>query len=93
MSLRSDRARRRASRQRNMRILLVVILVIVIAFVAYLIYTALLDTAGLNSEIARLYLRARVGSPSFSYITRPSLEMPSMIFSGVAFEKFSRIVL
>ena len=93
MSLRSDRARRRASRQRNLRILLVVILVIIIAAVAYLLFTTLINAGYSHALIACDHLRVRTSSPSFSYITRPSLEMPSMIFSGVAFEKFNRIVL
>jgi hypothetical protein len=94
MSYRSDRARRRASRTRGMRILAIILIVLVLALVAYFIYLQLAgqETSGQLPAITA-YLRAPAGSPIFSYSTRPSLEMPSMIFSGVAFEKFKRIVL
>jgi hypothetical protein len=94
MSYRSDRARRRASRQRNLRILVIVFVILLLAVAAYFVYLQVAGqgTSGLLPELAA-YLRAREGSPIFSYSTRPNLEMPSMIFSGVALEKFSRIVL
>jgi hypothetical protein len=94
MSYRSDRARRRASRQRNLRILVIVLVVLLLAVAAYIIYTQVAGP-GASGLIPgwTAYLRARDGSPIFSYSTRPNLAMPSMIFSGVALEKFSRIVL
>jgi hypothetical protein len=94
MSYRSDRARRRASRTRNLRILVIVLVVLALAVAAYFIYIQVAGqgSAYLHSGLAA-YLRARDGSPIFSYSTRPNLEMPSIIFSGVALEKFSRIVL
>jgi len=104
MSYRSDRARRRASRTRGMRILAIILIVLILAVVAYFAY---LQFSGQESRALPLqrttagglgpdystYLRTPAGSPIFSYSTRPSLEMPSMIFSGVALEKLSRIVL
>lgn len=94
MSYRSDRARRRASRTRGMRILAIILIILILAVIAYFVY---LQLSGQDSSLLRIeisaYLRAPAGSPIFSYSTRPNLEMPSMIFSGVALEKFSRIVL
>jgi hypothetical protein len=94
MSYRSDRARRRASRTRGMRILAIILIVLLLAIIGYIVYLQLAgqDSSGqLPAFLA--YLRTPAGSPIFSYSTRPSLEMPSMIFSGVALEKFNRIVL
>ena len=95
MSYRSDRARRRASRTRGMRILAIVLIVLIIALIAYFVYLQVAgqEAASILRPVITLYLRAAEGSPIFSYSTRPSLAMPSMIFSGVALEKFSRIVL
>lgn len=95
MSYRSDRARRRAYRQRSMRILIIVVLLLILAAVAYVIYLQVSNQGGASSLLPGLvaHLRASDGSPIFSYSTRPSLAMPSMIFSGVALEKFSRMVL
>lgn len=94
MSYRSDRARRRASRTRGMRILAIILITLILAAIAYFVYLQFSgqDSSGLRIEFSA-YLRTPAGSPIFSYSTRPSLEMPSMIFSGVALEKLSRIVL
>ncbi len=104
MSYRSDRARRRASRTRGMRILGIILIVVILAVVAYFVYLQFSGqessalplqqiSAGSIQPIYSAYLRAPDGSPIFSYSTLPNLEMPSMIFSGVALEKLSRIVL
>jgi hypothetical protein len=104
MSYRSDRARRRASRTRGMRILAIILIVLILAVVAYFAYLQFFGQESAAAALQRIsaevsgpvystYLRTPTGSPIFSYSTRPNLEMPSMIFSGVALEKLSRIVL
>ena len=104
MSYRSDRARRRASRTRGMRILAIILIVVILAVVAYFVYlqfsgqeSSALPLQQISAGSIRLiysaYLRAPDGSPIFSYNTLPSREIPSWIFSGLAYEKFNRMVL
>jgi len=69
MSFRSDRAQRRASKQRNIRILLIVIiLIILLAVLAYFLFVQNGGENGVNCalQISTCCLHTPTGSPIFS---------------------------
>lgn len=84
MTLRSDRARRRAVRLRNIRLLLIGILILIIAALVYFFVIVPGNSPDQGNGIP---------SPIFFASTFPSREMPSIMRSGVIIEKLIRIVL